>query len=83
MEHPKKVLGVTFISHDHRRKFCSQAKSLSIFQPRRSIHRYVPEALSRFVDDMTPALQSDVGLERGEASRDVPVEIARLLLQKS
>jgi hypothetical protein len=30
MEHAKKVLGVTFISHDQASEFCSQAKSLSI-----------------------------------------------------
>jgi len=30
MEHPKKVLGVTFLSHDQASEFCSQAKSLSI-----------------------------------------------------
>jgi len=30
MEHAKKVLGVTFLSHDQASEFCSQAKSLSI-----------------------------------------------------
>jgi hypothetical protein len=41
------------------------------------------EALSRCVDGMKLALQSDVGLERFEASRDVPAETVQLLLQKS
>ena len=39
--------------------------------------------VSRFVDNVKLALQSDVGLERVEASQDVPVEIAQLLLQRS